>query len=78
MSASVGFVLGLIVVYVLSGRYVFGDSKITSKSKEFLLFAGTSTGKVYESYWAPGSGVIISGQFMRVDGQVTSTTFTAT
>lgn len=39
-SASVGFVLGLIVVYVLSGRYVFGDSKIKSKSKEFLLFAG--------------------------------------
>ncbi len=42
------------------------------------VFAGTSTGKVYESYWTPGSGVIISGQFMRVDGQVTSTTFTAT
>ena len=39
-SASVGFVLGLIVVYILSGRYVFGDSKINSKSKEFLLFSG--------------------------------------
>ncbi len=40
VSASVGFVLGLIVVYVLSGRYVFGESKIASKSKEFLLFTG--------------------------------------
>lgn len=40
VSASLGFTLGLIVVYLLSGRYVFGQSKITSKSKEFLLFAG--------------------------------------
>ena len=40
ISASVGFTLGLVVVYLLSGRYVFGQSKITSKSREFLLFAG--------------------------------------
>ncbi len=39
ISATIGFILGLIVVYILSGRYVFGESKITSRKKEFLLFA---------------------------------------
>ena len=40
IAAASGFVLGLIVLYIISGKYVFGASKITSKSKEFLLFAG--------------------------------------
>jgi putative flippase GtrA len=39
VAASCGFVLGLVVVYVLSSKYVFGESKIKSKSTEFGLFA---------------------------------------
>ena len=39
LSATAGFVLGLIVVYVVSNRYVFGESKLKSKSQEFLIFA---------------------------------------
>lgn len=36
ISATIGFILGLIVVYILNGRYVFGESKIASRKKEFL------------------------------------------
>lgn len=39
LAASIGFVFGLIVVYILSNRYVFGKSKIQSKSTEFAVFA---------------------------------------
>jgi putative flippase GtrA len=39
IAASCGFVLGLVVVYILSSKYVFGESKIKSKSTEFGLFA---------------------------------------
>jgi putative flippase GtrA len=38
-AATCGFILGLIVVYILSNRYVFGESKIKSKSAAFGLFA---------------------------------------
>lgn len=38
-SATIGFILGLIVVYILSSRYVFGESKLISRRKEFALFA---------------------------------------
>lgn len=38
ISATAGFILGLIVVYVISNKYVFGESKIKSKTNEFLLF----------------------------------------
>lgn len=39
IAATVGFLSGLVVVYVLSNRYVFGKSKIESKRIEFGLFA---------------------------------------
>jgi len=39
ISATAGFVLGLVVVYVLSNKYVFGESKLQSKRQELLLFA---------------------------------------
>lgn len=39
IAASCGFTLGLIVVFILSNRYVFGQSKIKSKSAEFGIFA---------------------------------------
>lgn len=39
IGATAGFIIGLIVVYLLSNRYVFGKSKITSRRKEFILFA---------------------------------------
>jgi putative flippase GtrA len=39
IAATSGFILGLIVVYILSGKYVFGASKIKSRLIEFLLFA---------------------------------------
>ena len=39
ISATAGFILGLIVVYVLSNKYVFGESKLQSKRQELLLFA---------------------------------------
>jgi putative flippase GtrA len=39
ISATAGFILGLLVVYIVSNRYVFGESKLKSKSQEFLLFA---------------------------------------
>lgn len=39
IAGTCGFVIGLIIVYVLSSKYVFGESKIKSKSAEFGLFA---------------------------------------
>lgn len=39
IAATCGFIVGLFVVYILSNRYVFGQSKIQSKSAEFGLFA---------------------------------------
>ena len=39
LAAAVGFIVGLTVVYILSSRFVFGQSKLSSKSKEFTLFA---------------------------------------
>lgn len=39
VSATIGFVIGLTVVYFLSNRYVFGESKLKSKAAEFALFA---------------------------------------
>lgn len=39
IAATAGFVGGLLVVYILSNQYVFGQSKIASKKKEFGLFA---------------------------------------
>lgn len=39
ISATIGFVLGLVVVYILSNRYVFGESKLNSKTHEIALFA---------------------------------------
>lgn len=38
-AASSGFVLGLIVTYILSNKYVFGKSKFKSKYVEFGFFA---------------------------------------
>jgi putative flippase GtrA len=38
VSAAIGFTLGLIVLYIISNRYVFGKSKIQSKTYEFMLF----------------------------------------
>lgn len=39
IAASAGFVAGLLVVYIISSRYVFGVSKLKSRSHEFGLFA---------------------------------------
>jgi putative flippase GtrA len=39
LSAAIAFTVGLIVVFIISKRFVFGDSKIKSKSLEFGLFA---------------------------------------
>lgn len=39
LSAVIGFSVGLIVVFIISKRYVFGASKLQSKSLEFGLFA---------------------------------------
>lgn len=39
IAASIGFISGLIIIYFLSNKYVFGESKIRSRSKEFSLFA---------------------------------------
>lgn len=38
ISATAGFILGLIVVYIISNKFVFGESKIKSRTNEFLLF----------------------------------------
>lgn len=39
VAASSGFILGLICTYILSTRFVFGNSKLNSKKAEFSLFA---------------------------------------
>lgn len=39
VSATIGFIVGLVVVYIVSSRYVFGESKIKSRRHEFVLFA---------------------------------------
>lgn len=39
LAAIIGFVAGLIVVYALSNMYVFGASKLKSRTTEFLIFA---------------------------------------
>ncbi len=39
LSAALSFTVGLILVYILSNKYVFGESKIKSKSIEFSIFA---------------------------------------
>ena len=39
IGATIGFILGLIVTYIMSTKFVFGRSKITSKSAEFSVFA---------------------------------------
>lgn len=38
LAAASGFIVGLTVLYFLSNRYVFGESKIKSKSAEFGIF----------------------------------------
>jgi putative flippase GtrA len=39
ISASIGFTVGLLITFVLSKKYVFGSSKVESKSYEFGIFA---------------------------------------
>lgn len=39
LAAAISFVLGLVVVYIISSLFVFSDSKIKSKSLEIGLFA---------------------------------------
>lgn len=39
LSASAGFMIGLIIIYILSNRFVFNKSRIKSKALEFGLFA---------------------------------------
>jgi len=39
LAAVIGFVAGLTVVYILSNKYVFGMSKIKSRTAEFSVFA---------------------------------------
>lgn len=39
LAAAISFILGLIVVYIMSNRYVFYDSKIRSKYVEIGIFA---------------------------------------
>lgn len=39
IAATLGFIVGLIVVYILSNKFVFGESKLKSKSTEFVAFA---------------------------------------
>lgn len=39
VSATISFTLGLIVVYIISSKYVFGKSRLKSKTHEFVLFA---------------------------------------
>lgn len=39
LSATGGFIIGLIIQYVLSNRYVFGESKLSKKSYEITSFA---------------------------------------
>lgn len=39
LATTCGFIVGLVVLYVLSNRFVFGKSKIASKKIEFGVFA---------------------------------------
>lgn len=39
LAATIGFTIGLTITYVLSNKYVFGESKLTSKKADFLAFA---------------------------------------
>lgn len=39
LSAAAGFLVGLAILYVISKRYVFGASKLSSKTAEIGLFA---------------------------------------
>lgn len=39
IAATAGFTVGLVVVYIISNRYVFGESKLASRKAEFALFA---------------------------------------
>lgn len=39
LAAIIGFIAGLIVVYLLSNKYVFGTSKLKSRTAEFGIFA---------------------------------------
>lgn len=39
LSAIIGFIAGLIIVYLLSNKYVFGASKLKSRTTEFVAFA---------------------------------------
>jgi putative flippase GtrA len=39
IAAASGFIIGLIITFFLSNRFVFGESKIKSKSAEFGFFA---------------------------------------
>lgn len=38
VAATVGFTVGLAVTYILSNKYVFGESKFESKKTDFALF----------------------------------------
>lgn len=39
LAATVGFTVGLSVTYVLSNKFVFGESKLKSKKADFIAFA---------------------------------------
>lgn len=39
LAATIGFTIGLAITYVLSNRYVFGESKLKSKRADFIAFA---------------------------------------
>ena len=39
VAATVGFLVGLVVTYILSSLYVFGQSKLKSKKADFMAFA---------------------------------------
>ena len=38
-AAAIGFLIGLAIVYLLSGKYVFGEPKIKNKYGDFFAFA---------------------------------------
>lgn len=39
LAATIGFIVGLAITYVLSNKYVFGESKLKSKKADFIAFA---------------------------------------
>ena len=39
LAATIGFTIGLAITYVLSNKYVFGESKLKSKKADFAAFA---------------------------------------